>query len=112
MQAVAAKLEAFGRASVVIAVAVIAGAERIEIGFAAQVKVAGGDDSLSVEAPGGVELQGRVDTTDAVELARGRAFPIGIQGADLGLAEDVAAEASDREIRAHSRVLAVVGNCK
>ena len=51
-----------------------------------------------------------IDASDAVELARGGALPIGVESANAGLAENVAAHARDREIGANAGELTVVGH--
>src|SRR5215469_11629511 len=110
VKAVAAQLGTFGGAGVVVSVAAIAGAEGVEILFAVQVEVAGTGDGLAVERPVLMELQMGVGAAEAIEFSARGTLPIGVEEANIRLAEDITAHPGDGEVRAHVGEYAVVGH--
>src|SRR5215469_7902152 len=122
MQADALEFQSLGGSGVVIVVAVVARAERISVGLAVVRRigrtgnvandVAGRGDRLSVERPVGGEFQTGVNSAKAVELTGAGAFPVGVQNADARLAEKVAVDPRDGEVRANAGQRAGVGNGK
>src|SRR5215472_3737561 len=101
-------LEAFRRAGIMIPVALVAGTEGIGVRFAVARGIGGAEDvagdfagagnSLSVEGPARAELDAGIHAADTVVLARGGAFPVGVENADARLTTDVTRRPGDREI--------------
>src|ERR1035441_4983502 len=102
--------EPLGRSGIVVAVAHVPGTEGVEIGFTVEVKVARRGDGLALEGPGRGECQPSVEAANPVEFAGCGTLPVGVDGADARLPEDVAAYPCDGEVGANPRIRAIVGH--